>query len=57
MLRFRVLSSGSHGNCYFLETDTETLILDCGIPIKDIKIGLDFDLRRVSGVLVTHSHL
>lgn len=56
-MRLRVLSSGSQGNCYLLEADTETLILDCGIPIKDIKIGLDFDLRRVSGVLVTHSHL
>ena len=56
-MKLKVLSSGSHGNCYLLETNTETLILDCGIPIKDIKIGLNFDLRRVSGVLVTHSHL
>jgi phosphoribosyl 1,2-cyclic phosphodiesterase len=56
-MKLKVLSSGSQGNCYLLETNTETLILDCGIPIKDIKIGLDFDLRRVSGVLVTHSHL
>lgn len=56
-MKLKVLSSGSQGNFYLLETNTETLILDCGIPIKDIKIGLDFDLRRVSGVLVTHSHL
>ncbi len=57
MNRIKILSSGSHGNCYLLESNGEILILDCGIPMKDIKIGLDFDLRRVSGVLVTHSHL
>ena len=56
-MKIKVLSSGSIGNCYLLETDTETLILDCGISFKDIKIGLDFDLSRVVGVLVTHQHL
>lgn len=36
----RCLGSGSSGNCYLLSTDTETLILDCGIPIQEIKRGL-----------------
>lgn len=57
MLTLKCLGSGSSGNCYLLSTETETLILDCGIPIKEIKKGLKFDLRRVSGVVVTHSHL
>lgn len=56
-MNLKVLSSGSHGNCYLLSTENETLILDCGMPIKEIKKGLNFDLRRVSGVVVTHSHL
>lgn len=56
-MKLKTLSSGSIGNCYLLESNGEILILDCGIPIKDIKIGLDFDLRRVSGVLATHQHL
>ena len=55
-MRLICLGSSSAGNCYLLETDTETLVLDCGIGFKDIKIGLDFDFGRVSGVLVTHSH-
>lgn len=29
-MKLKVLSSGSVGNCYLLETDTETLVLDCG---------------------------
>ena len=57
MLKLKCLGSGSSGNCYLLSTETETLILDCGIPVMEIKKGLDFDLRRVSGVVVTHSHL
>lgn len=56
-MRLRVLSSGSQGNCYLLESDGEILILDCGISFKDIKIGLDFDLSRVVGTLVSHEHL
>lgn len=55
-MKLKVLSSGSIGNCYLLETNTETLILDCGIPIKDIKIGLDFDLTKVVGAVVSHGH-
>lgn len=55
-MKIVTLSSGSQGNCYLLETDTETLILDCGIPMKDIKIGLDFDLSKVVGAIASHGH-
>jgi phosphoribosyl 1,2-cyclic phosphodiesterase len=37
MLTLNVLASGSSGNSYLLSCDNETLILDCGIPIKEIK--------------------
>ena len=57
MLTLNTLSTGSKGNCYFLSTENETLILDCGIPIIDIKKELDFDFSKVVGVLCTHSHL
>lgn len=57
MLTLKCLATGSSGNCYLLSSETETLILDCGIPIIKIKRGLNYDLRRISGVVVTHSHL
>lgn len=53
----KCLGSGSSGNCYLLSTETETLILDCGIPIREIKKGLDWDISKVVGVLCTHAHL
>ncbi len=57
MINLRVLATGSSGNCYLLDNGKETLILDCGIPIKDIKKGLNWDISRIVGVCVTHSHL
>lgn len=51
------LGSSSDGNCYLLETDNETLILDCGIDIQKIKKGLNWDITRVVGVVCTHGHL
>lgn len=53
----KCLGSGSSGNCYLLSSETETLILDCGLPIREIKKGLNWDISKVVGVCVTHSHL
>lgn len=52
----KVLASGSSGNCYLLETSKETLILECGIRYKDILKGLNFDLSKVVGCLISHEH-
>ena len=56
MLKIKTLATGSSGNCYLLSTENETLILDCGIPIKEIKKGLNFDLSKIVGCVVTHNH-
>lgn len=56
-MRLKCLGSSSAGNCYFLQADSgETLILDCGIPIKEIKKGLDWNIRNVVGCIVSHVH-
>ena len=52
----KVLGSNSKGNCYLLSTSKETLIIECGIKYKDILAGLDYDLSKVVGCLVTHEH-
>ncbi|MDP4143220.1 MAG: MBL fold metallo-hydrolase [Bacillota bacterium] len=55
-MRLKVLSSSSLGNCYLLEGEKETLILECGINYKSILKGLNFNLSNVVGCLVTHEH-
>lgn len=52
----KVLASGSKGNCYIIQAGEEILLLECGINIKDIKKGLDFDFSKVKGCLITHEH-
>lgn len=56
MINFKCLGTGSKGNCYLLKSEKETLILDCGIPIKKIKQGLDYNISNVAGVCVSHFH-
>lgn len=57
-MKLKCLGSSSAGNCYLLTSDNgETLILDCGIPIKEIKKGLNWNIKDVVGVLCTHKHL
>ena len=56
-MKLKCIATGSNGNCYLLQADSgETLILDCGIPIKDIKKGLDWNIRNVVGCIVSHVH-
>jgi phosphoribosyl 1,2-cyclic phosphodiesterase len=57
-MKLKCLGSSSAGNCYLLTSNSgETLILDCGIPIKEIKKGLNWNIKDVVGVLCTHKHL
>lgn len=56
-MKLKCLGSSSAGNCYLLTSNSgETLILDCGIPIKEIKKGLNWNIKDVVGVLCTHQH-
>nr|DAR47320.1 MAG TPA: YycJ-like MBL-fold protein [Bacteriophage sp.] len=56
-MKLKCIATGSTGNCYTLTSDSgETLILDCGIPIKEIKKGLNWNIRNVVGCIVSHVH-
>lgn len=56
-MNLKILGSGSSGNCYILESDTETLIIEAGLPFKEVKKALDFNVLKIVGVLVSHCHL
>lgn len=56
-MKIKCLGSGSSGNCYALVADDgETILLDAGIPIIDIKRGLGWNVKNVVGAVVTHHH-
>ena len=50
------LGSSSAGNCYLLTNDTECLVLEAGIPFKEVKIALDFNITKIVGVVALHAH-
>ena len=56
-MKLKCIATGSSGNCYNLTSNSgETLIIDCGIPIKEIKKGLNWNIRSVVGCIVSHAH-
>lgn len=53
------LASGSRGNCTFIGTHEEGLLIDCGLSTKQIfkrmaELGLED--TRIRGILITHEH-
>lgn len=51
-----VLGSNSAGNCYILQDGTEALVIECGVPFLGVKQALNYNIRKIVGVLVTHEH-
>lgn len=59
MLKFLSLGSGSSGNCYFLQTANDALLIDSGVGIRTIKKYLreyNLKLDDVKRILITHDH-
>lgn len=52
----KVFGSSSSGNCYLLEAEDGTLIIECGISATEIKKALNYRLDKVVGCLVSHQH-
>lgn len=60
MLKFMSLSSGSCGNCYYLGTGKDGILIDAGVSLRRLKKVLqeyDMDMDSFSAILVTHDHL
>lgn len=56
-MKIKTISTGSSGNAYILTTsDGKHLLLDAGLPIQEIKIGLNFDIGNLEGCVISHRH-
>lgn len=59
MLKFISFGSGSSGNCYFLYTENDGLMIDSGLGIRALKkrfIDYGLSLMQVHHILLTHDH-
>lgn len=56
-MKLQSLGSSSKGNCYVLTTDENSvLVIECGVPFMEVKKAIGFDIAKIQGVLLTHSH-
>lgn len=55
-MQLKIIGSGSSGNSYILENLNTALIIECGVPMKQIKQALDFNLNKVAGAIISHEH-
>ena len=56
MIEIKALASSSKGNCYRVTDGKTQLLLECGIPFKEIQKGLGFKVSEIAGCLISHEH-
>lgn len=55
-MQLTVLGSSSIGNGYVLQNEDDALIIEAGVGLGQVKKALDFNIKKVSGCLISHSH-
>lgn len=56
MIEITSLASGSQGNCYRVSDGRTPLLLECGIPYRDIRRQFKFRMSEFAACLVSHEH-
>ena len=58
-MRFSVLASGSSGNAIYVENDEHAFLVDAGLSgrkMEELFASVDRNMKKLSGILVTHEH-
>ena len=58
-MKFAILASGSSGNCIFVETDKQKILIDAGISNRAIgqKLAkIKIEKEQINSLLITHEH-
>ncbi len=62
-LTFWGATEGVTGSCYLIETDSSTILLECGLvqgsrkAEKENKKSFPFDIKKLDAVVLSHAHL
>ncbi len=59
MIEICAIASGSNGNCYYIGTEDEAILVDAGISRKQILLRMEergLDAAKVKGVFISHEH-
>lgn len=58
-MKITCLASGSSGNCYVLQHNEETILIECGLEYRDITYKLyelDIVVKDINALVITHGH-
>ena len=58
-MKICTLSSGSKGNCTYIESGPSAVLIDQGLSLRELErraLGVGLDLKKVQMVAVTHEH-
>ena len=50
----KTIGSGSSGNGYALISGEDILLLECGVPAKEILKAIDYQTAMVNGCILSH---
>lgn len=57
MIKFYILASGSKGNCCVIQSESTTILLDCGYQYRYVKNALNqINVSNFDAMLITHTH-
>ena len=55
-MQIEVLGSSSAGNAYLVSDGVSSILLECGLPFRDMQIKSDFKVANVDACFISHEH-
>ena len=52
-MKIETIASGSTGNCYVI---SDEIMIECGLPISQIKRERGYTLHEIQACLISHGH-
>ncbi len=56
-MQIEVLGSSSAGNAYLVSDGSSLILLECGLPMRDMQVKSDFRIANADACLISHNHL
>lgn len=59
MIELCAIASGSNGNCYYIGTENEAILVDVGVSRKQVLLRMEergLDPAKVKGIFISHEH-
>ncbi|VDG23696.1 MBL fold metallo-hydrolase [Lactiplantibacillus mudanjiangensis] len=56
MIKVTVFGSGSSGNCYLVDDGKSQLMIEAGVAYKKVQQAMNFNFRKIAGLLISHEH-